>query len=77
MMKCPHCGHPDRLHSGPRATIATPGTCQCHPPDTPCSCPGWRYWLKGDEWQQELQFEQDRVDRHWGKDLSNLTEYDD
>lgn len=33
--------------------------------------------MTGDEWQQELQFEQDRVDRHWGKDLSNLTEYDD
>ena len=54
-----------------------PGTCCCHPPDTPCPCPGWRYWLKGDEWQQELQFEQDRVDKHFGKDLSTLWEYDD
>jgi hypothetical protein len=33
--------------------------------------------LTGDEWQQELQFEQDRVDRHFGKDLSTLWEYDD
>lgn len=76
-MKCPHCGHPDRIHSGPDAITCAPGTCHCHPPDTPCPCPGWRYWLKADEWQQELQFEQDRVDKHFGKDLSTLWEYDD
>ena len=76
-MKCPHCGHPDRIHAGPGAQTLTPGTCRCNPPDTPCACPGWRYWLKGDEWQQELQFEQDRVDKHFGKEMSTLWEYDD
>ena len=76
-MKCPHCGHPDELHSGPRAKLSTPGTCQCPFLDAPCSCPGWRHWLKADEWQQELQFEQDRVDKHFGKDMSTLWEYDD
>jgi hypothetical protein len=33
--------------------------------------------LKADEWQQELQFEQDRVDKHFGKEMSTLWEYDD
>ena len=76
-MKCPHCGHPDRIHAGAGAKTVEPGTCRCHPPDTPCPCPGWRYWLKADEWQQELKFEQDRVDKHFGKDMSTLWEYDD
>ncbi len=73
-MKCPHCGHPSGLHAGAAAKTLKPGTCRCHPPDSPCPCPGWRYWLKADEWQQELQMEQDRVDRHFGKDLSTLWE---
>lgn len=40
-MKCPHCGHTDRLHSGLKATLSEPGTCHHDPPDDPCSCPGW------------------------------------
>jgi hypothetical protein len=76
-MKCPHCGHPDRLHAGPSAQTVDPGTCNCHPPDTPCSCPGWSYWLAQDEWQQELRMEQDRVDRAFGRSLETLYEPDD
>lgn len=73
-MKCPHCGHPDRIHAGPSARTVPPGSCRCHPPDTPCPCPGWRYWLQADEWQQELQMEQDRVDKAWGRSMETLYE---
>ena len=76
-MKCPHCGHPDRLHAGPTAKTVEPGQCNCGPPDTPCSCPGWTYWLAQDEWQQELRMEQDRVDRAFGRSLETLYEPDD
>lgn len=74
-MKCPHCGHPDRIHAGQRARISTPGTCLCGPPDNPCTCPGWAHWeARGKEWHLELQMEQDRVDRAWGKSISTLWE---
>ncbi len=73
-MKCPHCGHPDGLHAGPGAKTLAPGTCRCHPPDNPCTCPGWKYWLAADEWQQELQMEQDRVDRAFGRSAETLFE---
>lgn len=76
-MKCPHCGHPDRIHAGPSAKTVPPGSCRCHPPDTPCSCPGWRYWLQADERQQELQMEHDRVERAFGASAFTLYEGDD
>lgn len=77
-MKCPHCGHPDRIHAGPRAQRSAPGTCLCGPPDTPCECPGWAHWKStGLEWQHELQMEQDRVDRAWGDSAHTLWEDSD
>lgn len=76
-MKCPFCGHPDRIHAGPGAKTLDPGTCCCHPPDTPCHCPGWRYWLKGHDRQEQLQLEQERVDRAWGESAHTLYEESD
>jgi hypothetical protein len=39
--KCPHCGHPAKVHSREGAVLSEPGTCCAYPPDSPCSCPGW------------------------------------
>jgi hypothetical protein len=74
-MKCPHCGHSDRIHSGP-AAHSGPGVCWHDSPDTPCPCPGWKYWLKADEWQMELAMEQSRVNRAFGESSSTLWEED-
>ncbi len=74
-MKCPHCGHTDRIHSGPKAQTA-PGKCWNDSPDTPCPCPGWKYWIAADEWQLELRMEQDRVDRAFGESANTLWEVD-
>ena len=77
-VKCPHCGHPDRIHSGQRAQTTEPGSCQCGPPDNPCTCPGWAHWLvAGRERYLELQMEQDRVDKAWGASMQTLYEPDD
>lgn len=76
-MKCPDCGHVDRIHCGPSARSYPPGTCLAGEPDTPCECKGWRYWQAQDEWQQELQFEQDRVDKAFGRSMETLYEGDD
>lgn len=76
-MKCPHCGHPDHMHAGPNARAMKPGTCSCAPPDRPCSCPGWQWWIKAHEWQEEMEFEQERVDRAFGRSMHTLYEGDD
>jgi len=77
-MKCPHCGHPPRLHAGRNSRGTPPGACTCGPPDRPCACPGWAHWMeRGREWQLELQMEQDRVDRAWGESMSTLYDPDD
>ena len=76
-MKCPYCGHPDRIHAGPRAKTAVPGTCLCGPKEKPCECPGWEHWdLTDEHWQAELQMEQERVERHFGKSAFTLWEED-
>jgi hypothetical protein len=77
-VKCPHCGHTDRIHSGPDAQSpqAVPGSCWHDSPDTPCPCPGWRYWIAADEWQMEMRMEQDRVDRAFGESAHTLWEVD-
>lgn len=76
-MKCPHCGHPDRIHAGQRARRFA-GKCLCGPPDNPCACPGWKHWeVRGKEWHLELQMEQDRVDKAWGASMQTLYEPDD
>ena len=77
-MKCPHCGHPDRIHAGTRAKRSEPGTCLCGPPDNPCPCPGWDHWnQRGRDWQLELEMEQDRENRAFGRSLYTLYEPDD
>jgi len=41
-MKCPHCGHSDRLHSDYGAIKSKPGTCHQRNAGAPdCECPGW------------------------------------
>jgi hypothetical protein len=40
-------------------------------------CPGWKYWAPADEWQLEMQMEQGRVDRAFGRSLETLYEADD
>ena len=41
-MKCPHCGHSDRLHSDYGAIKSKPGTChQRNAGASDCECPGW------------------------------------
>ena len=76
-MKCPYCGHPDRIHAGPRAKTAVPGTCLCGPKEKPCDCPGWEHWtVSGRERHLELQMEQERVERHFGKSAFTLWEED-
>jgi len=41
-MKCPHCGHSDRLHSDYGAIKSKPGTCHQKNAGAPdCECPGW------------------------------------
>ena len=41
-MKCPHCGHSDRLHSDYGAIKSKPGKChQRHAGAPDCECPGW------------------------------------
>jgi rubredoxin len=75
-MKCPHCGHSDRIHSGPESIGAKPGTCH-ELPGFSCACPGWLYWKPAEEWQLELQMEQDRVDRAFGRSMETLYEESD
>ena len=75
-MKCPHCGHSDRIHSG-RDAQTVPGQCWHDSPDTPCPCPGWKYWIAADECQMEMRMEQDRVDRAWGESAHTLWEEDE
>jgi hypothetical protein len=58
------------------AQTVDPGTCNCHPTRPPCPCPGWKYWAP-DEWQLEMQMEQGRVDRAFGRSLETLYEADD
>ena len=41
-MKCPHCGHSERLHSDYGAIKSKPGTCHQRNAGAPdCECPGW------------------------------------
>lgn len=77
-MKCPHCGHTDRIHSGPDAQSpqAVPGLCWHDSDAAQCSCPGWRYWIAANEWQMEMRMEQDRVDRAFGESAETLWEVD-
>ena len=72
--KCPHCGHRAALHSGTNSTASEPGT--CHELQD-CQCPGWHPMLAARERAEQLTFEQERVERAFGRSLFSLYEGDD